>query len=88
MHYTDPSRFVAVAQFLDIQLHFLSVLINCDDDIPMHNVTNEIQTNQVHAWMSEGYQTLSKAKGKGWPVPDWQHTSLQASIAVAMPLSA
>ena len=29
-------------------------------------------TMQIHAWMSEGYETLHKAKQMGWPVPMWQ----------------
>ena len=88
IHYTDHSRFIALTHFLGIQLHFPPALFKHNDDIPMHTVTNAWQANQVHAWMSEGYQTLSKAKAKGWPVPDWQHDSLHFQILVAVPLSA
>ena len=86
IHYTDHSRFIALTHFLGIQLHFPPALLMHNDDIPM--LTNAWQASQVHAWMSEGYQTLSKAKAKGWPIPDWQHDTLHSSIPVATPLSA
>ena len=88
VHYLDLSRFLNLMHHMDIETHFPSSIMEMDDDIPMYKASHPMEASQIHAWMSEGYQTQHKAKQKGWPIPIWQYDLLPKPIPIAHPLTA
>ena len=73
---------------MDIETPFSSSIMHIDDDIPMYKANHSTEASQIHAWMSEGYQTQRKAKQKGWRIPMWQYEVPPKPILVAHPLTA
>ena len=88
VHYTDHSRFLILMHSMDIETHFPASIMEQDDDIPMYKANHSMEANQIHAWMSEGYQTQHKAKQMGWPIPMWQSEHPPKAIPIAHPLTA
>ena len=89
VHYTDHSCFLLLKHSMGVDTHFPTTIMEQGDDIPMYKANHSMEANQMHAWMSEGYQTQRKAKQMEWPIPLWQYDPppLKA-IPIAHPLTA
>ena len=87
-HYIDHSRFLILMHHMGTEVHFPSSIMEMEDDIPMHKANNPMEANQIHAWMSEGYQTQQTAKQKGWPILMWQYALPSKPIPTSYPLTA
>ena len=88
VHYTHHSRLLILMYHMDKETHFPSSIMEMDNDIPMYKASHPMEASQIHAWMSEGYQTKHKAKQKGWPIPIWQYDLPPKPIPIAHPLTA
>ena len=88
VHYTHHSHFLILMHHMGIETHFPSSIMEVDDDIPMYKASHPLEANQIHACMSEGYQTQHGAKQQGWPIPIWQYNLPPRPIPTSYPLTA